>query len=212
MSKRKFRKAGREEGEALGDLLSLNHEAGDEVDWGEMRRSWGTEFPSDYKWFMSVYGVGCISDWIAIARPGSPQCDDSGSMGQETANARFVWDMKREPERSGIVKLPVIAWGVTPGAAVLCWLTTDEDPDEWGVVVMADDASITVYECGMTEFLRGLFLGDPDQRSFDEGGFWGGGVQVFLHWREEERLLRAGTNPWTGLPDEYVDLEFDGFS
>ncbi|MFF9349065.1 hypothetical protein [Streptomyces sp. NPDC014734] len=106
-----FGPVGRDGSEVLGEVLSLNHEAGDEVNWEEIRRVWGTDFPSDHKSFMSVYGVGCVSDWPAVVRPGPPQCDESGSMGQETANARFVRDMKREPERSGTVKLPVIAWG-----------------------------------------------------------------------------------------------------
>ncbi|MEU1775280.1 hypothetical protein ABZ501_19975 [Streptomyces sp. NPDC019922] len=198
--------------QGLSELLSLNHEAGDEVDWSEMQRSWGTNFPSDYKCFMSVYGVGSISDGMDIARPGPPRGDESGSMGQETANARLAWGLKRTPERSGLVKLPLIAWAVTIGGDVACWLTSGDDPEDWPVVVVRGDSTVSIQRYGMAEFLRQILVGELDECPFDDATLWRGGEQRFLHRRERGRLIAEGFDPWTGLPDEYFDMNLEDFS
>ncbi|SCK09835.1 hypothetical protein YUYDRAFT_00690 [Streptomyces sp. ScaeMP-e48] len=177
-----------------------------------MARSWGTDFPTDYVAFMSAYGVGGISDAFEVIHPDEFGVRDSGGMAGETANARAVWPAEFMPtEGPSPAKSPVIAWGVTVGSDVVCWLTRGENPDQWPVVVVSRDgfSRWTSYECGMAEFLRRVFSGELEACPFSDATLWGTGVQKFVHWKEELRLLESGVDPWTGEPDPLAGIGFD---
>lgn len=198
--------------QALSPLLVSDYAVGEHVDWPLLSRLWGTGFPSDYVAFMSVYGAGGISDAFEILRPDESSTGDSDGMAGETANARAMWPSASRPvEGFSAPKSPVIAWGVTAGADVVCWLTGNENPDRWPVVVVSRDgfSRWESYECGMVEFLRRVFSGELEACPFSDATLWGTGEQKFVHWKEERRMLESGVDPWTGEPDPLAGIGFD---
>ncbi|MEU2065887.1 SMI1/KNR4 family protein [Streptomyces anulatus] len=198
--------------QALSPLLLSDYAVGEQVDWLRLSRSWETDFPSDYVAFMSAYGAGGISDAFEVLRPDGRSTGDSDGMSGETANARAVWPSTSLPtEGSSSPKSPVIAWGVTVGADVVCWLTGNGNPDRWPVVVVSRDglSRWASYECGMVEFLRRVFSGELEACPFSDATLWGTGGQKFVHWQEERRLLESGVDPWTGEPDPLAGIGFD---
>ncbi|WP_181009205.1 SMI1/KNR4 family protein [Streptomyces sp. SM11] len=198
--------------QALSPLLRSDYAVGEQVDWSNLTRSWGTGFPSDYVAFMSAYGAGGISDAFEVLRPDEFSAGDSDGMAGETANARAVWPSEYRPvEGFSSLKSPVIAWGVTAGADVVCWLTRDESPDRWPVVVVGRDgfSRWASHECGMAEFLRRVFSGELEACPFSDATLWGTGAQRFVHGKEERRLLESGVDPWTGGPDPLAGIGFD---
>ncbi|WP_183069852.1 hypothetical protein [Streptomyces sp. gCLA4] len=51
----------------------------------------------------------------------------------------------------------IVAWGVTSGADIYCWVTTDDDPDRWPVLTYVRYTDeMQLHPLGMAEFLRRL--------------------------------------------------------
>jgi hypothetical protein len=143
--------------------------------------------------FMSVYGVGGIGSEEEIGEVGilapfptrayefSP--DD---FEDETGNARETWeeegadqdDLDLDPEH-------ILAWGYTSHADILCWLTSDPDPDKWPVLFFARHGSVPceVVPCGMAEFLRRLLVDELASYSLDFTP-----APLFVHWRKDRGL------------------------
>ncbi|MFF0551956.1 SMI1/KNR4 family protein [Streptomyces sp. NPDC004311] len=199
------------ENEHVDTLLSIMPPtcgADERVDWRAVEQGWGTTFPSDYVAFMATYGAGGVSDGFSIVRPEAPTEEFSQAMGGETANARGVWEPEPASYGPGTSRLPVIAWGVSVGADIACWLTEGSDPDQWPVAVWKRHGSTpwTVYDCGMTEFLRRVFLRELADCPFSDSALWGAASPRFIHWREEQRQWDLGIDPWTGEPDPYAGM------
>ncbi|WP_212765743.1 hypothetical protein [Streptomyces sp. PKU-MA01144] len=200
---------------ALTTVMSPQEGADEQVDWGAMRRAWGVDFPSDYIAFMGTYGAGGIDDALSVLTPeASTQPPDGpgfGSMAGETAIMRQIWESEGGPD--GVAAGPdhVLAWGVSCGADILGWLTVDEDPDKWPVIVRERHGwpHWKIYDCGMTEFLRRLFTKGFDDCPLSDASLWGEPTPHFLHWREEQRRWECGIDPYTGEPDPYFGMEFD---
>ncbi|WNZ12104.1 hypothetical protein [Streptomyces sp. 11x1] len=173
------------------------------VDWAALRTAWGRGFPSDYMAFMSHYGAGAIDDSFSILVPNTPDRSVEGGMAGETRNAAGLWD-----EGSA----PLLAWGLTVAADIVCWKTEHEDPDRWPVVVWRRQKSSprwAEYDRGMSGFLCGLFSRDFDECPLSDTTLWGNSTPRFVSVGQEQRLLDEGLNPWTGEPDPYVNLSFD---
>ncbi|GLW04645.1 hypothetical protein Slala05_82750 [Streptomyces lavendulae subsp. lavendulae] len=41
-----------------------------------------------------------------------------------------------------------------------------------------------------------------------DASLWGEHPPHFVHWREEQRRLESGIDPYTGEPDPYLGVEF----
>lgn len=171
----------------------------EEVDWHAVEAGWGTRFPADYVSFMAVFGSGWIAEAIGVADPSTPE-QTRGGMTEETANARLTWE--EEGSDTGIPARAhdVIAWGVTDGADILCWLTADPDPDRWPVIVWGRGTSPNwiVYDCGMVEFLRRAAaqeFKDHDPFPFNTYLYeeeYGAAPMVFKSERDANRRRRHG--------------------
>ncbi|WP_190132388.1 SMI1/KNR4 family protein [Streptomyces mashuensis] len=198
---------------ALLTLVAPGCGAGEVIDWGAVSAAWGTRFPDDYVDFMGVYGEGVMSEHLYILHPLSTAGDATHcQMRQETATACAV--AARLGDVAGLPKgspYPLIAWGVTTGPDILCWVTEDSDPNSWPVAVFGrhTEAPVALYDCGMVEFLRSLLHGAFPVCPVSGAELWGRRDVKFLHWREQKRLWAAGVNPWTGEPDPYADEEWD---
>ncbi|WP_207309664.1 SMI1/KNR4 family protein [Streptomyces kasugaensis] len=201
---------------ALGPLKRImppESGVGEDVNWAELRKAWGTSLPSDYMAFMAEYGAGEISGAFSIVRPQKPGAtsSDMSGMAYETVNARELWQPAPAPSGAGAGLSPVIAWGISAGADILCWLTERSDPNRWPVVVLGRHTKTlwNTYDCGMTEFLRRLFHAEFDECPLSDETLWGNSSPQFLNYREIEQLREAGVDPWTGEPDPYADAMFD---
>ncbi|MBT2382172.1 SMI1/KNR4 family protein [Streptomyces sp. ISL-11] len=190
--------------------MPAHQNAGESVDWAVAERFWDTRFPRDYVAFMAEYGEGTIGDFLYVLQPlPSPYWTDPDSgMRSETDSARRLLTAEPDlpgPAGAGPGPGPVIAWGVTSGPDILCWLTADADPDRWPVVVLGrhTTAPVVVHDCGMTEFLGRLFLAAFDECPLSGTQLWGEAAPKFLHCREEQRIWDAGIDPWTGARDAY---------
>jgi hypothetical protein len=104
----------------------------------------------------------------------------------ETGNATLTWE-EEGPDQDDLDLDPehILAWGYTNHADILCWMTSDPDPDKWPVLLFARHGSVPceVVPCGMVEFLRRLFVNELASYSLDFPP-----APRFVHWREERGL------------------------
>lgn len=180
------------------------------VNWGELSRSWGKDFPPDYRRFMDLYGPGTIQRFLVLGAPepkGAPSDPRTGGTAHETANAILTWTrVRKEPALRGVTP-ELIAWGVDTSADILCWDATDEDPSRWPVLVYnRDDMIWRRYDCGMVEFLLRVLRAEFDECPLGDLSIWGHASVTFLTRKEQERRLKAGFDPWTGEPDPYAGM------
>ncbi|MEV7816113.1 SMI1/KNR4 family protein [Streptomyces flaveolus] len=176
---------------ALRQVLPPDLGADEHIDWQAAEARWGTRFPRDYMAFMSVYGVGSIGSQHSIGEVGidAPLPTESplwphGDLQEETENARATWEDLGGQEGLDIEPEHILAWGNTSGADILCWLTTDPDPDQWPVLIFDRQMLLepfTIFRCGMVEFLRKLLLGELDSYGMEFRP-----VPRFVHWRVAE--------------------------
>ncbi|WP_418961152.1 SMI1/KNR4 family protein [Streptomyces tritici] len=186
---------------ALAEILPPDLGADEEIDWKAAEARWGTRFPQDYMAFMSLWGAGSF-EGVSVLMPLPKEYIqwDPGTFEEETENARYTWEMLEGQEGLDIDPAHILAWGVTSGADILCWLTTDPDPDRWPVLVCGrhtpDD--FTLYPCGMVDFLHKLLRNEfaPYPLSVDLRNT----SPRYVHWLEEQRRWKAGLDRHTGEP------------
>jgi hypothetical protein len=192
---------------ALMAVMPPDDGADEQVDWEAMRRAWGVGFPSDYIAFMGLYGAGGIDDVLGVLTPeASPKPLDGpglAGMAAETANLRHMWETEGGPDGIDAGPDAVVAWGVSCGADVLGWLTVDDNPDNWPVILWERHGwpHWKTYDCGMAEFLRRLFARGFEACPLSDASLWGEPSPKFVHWREEQRRWESGIDPYTGEPD-----------
>ncbi|MEV6977399.1 SMI1/KNR4 family protein [Kitasatospora sp. NPDC093806] len=186
---------------ALTGVLPPDHGADERVDWTAAEARWGTRFPRDYTAFMSVYGGGSTGELVVLAplpKEGVRWSPDA--FAEETENVRYTWEMLGGQDGLDLDPAHLLAWGVTSGADILCWLTTDPDPDRWPVLVCGRHTreDFTLYPYGMADFLRGLLLDefDPYPISVDLRGR----AIRYVHTLEQQRRWDAGLDPHSGEP------------
>ncbi|MFF4155495.1 SMI1/KNR4 family protein [Streptomyces sp. NPDC001678] len=193
--------------------MPAHENAGEDVNWSDAEKAWGITFPRDYKAFMSEYGEGVIDNFLTVFQPLSTAYDPSAyGMRFETENARaIVAESVGLAEECAHSTSSLVAWGVTSGPDILCWQTASGDPDRWPVVVIGRHTKtpVAVYETGMVEFLRRVFLAEFVECPLSGVHLWGVTSPKFLHWKEEKRVWDNGIDPWTGKPDPYAGMEWD---
>jgi hypothetical protein len=185
----------------LASVLPPDLGADERIDWPAAEERWGTRFPTDYMEFMSVYGGGIFNE-VRVLMPLPVECSlwDPGTFEEETESVRHNLELRDGLDGLGIDPGHVLAWGLTSGPDILCWLTADPDPDKWPVLVHGRHTAqeFALHPSGMVEFLYKLFQEDVDPYPISIGVR--GSRTRWIHWREEERLWNAGLNPMTGEP------------
>ncbi|MGW3829156.1 SMI1/KNR4 family protein [Streptomyces sp. NPDC005071] len=187
---------------ALAQVVSTTHGVDERIDWSELEEIWGTRFPADYVAFMEVYGAGELTEAIGILLP-VPRPDaysDGSGLKDETANARGTWEMCGGRAALDVDPDSILAWGVTSGADIYCWLTTGDDPDLWPVLVFGRHTNphFQVHPFGMAEFLCRLLTDEEFQEETISVVL--PGEPSFVNWREQKRRSEAGLDPSTGEP------------
>lgn len=175
---------------ALGQLVPAPHGGDERIDWSEVEAAWGTRFPSDYVRFMQTYGAGTFSETIVVLLP-APRVDGypgGSGLEEETENARYTWEMEADEADFDVDPASIVAWGVTSGADIYCWVTTDDDPDRWPVLVCGRHTNplLQLHPFGMAEFLHKL-LGDAAFRENTVSMVMPEAVS-FVNWRDRQGL------------------------
>ncbi|MBO1337376.1 SMI1/KNR4 family protein [Streptomyces sp. VRA16 Mangrove soil] len=167
-------------------VMPATHGVNENIDWAAVEGIWGTRFPADYMAFMETYGAGDIGEEVGVLLP-VPRPDvyrDWDGLHGETENARLTWEMERDLSDLDIDPGSILAWGVTSGADIYCWLTTDSDPDRWPVFVCGrhTDPTFQVHPFGMAEFLRRLLADEEFQE--ETISVYMEGEPRFANWRK----------------------------
>ncbi|MEO3799635.1 SMI1/KNR4 family protein [Nonomuraea sp. B1E8] len=186
---------------ALAKILPPDLGADEEIDWSAAEARWGTRFPRDYMAFMSIYGAGSFAEvGILMPLPKEYIQWDPGTFEEETEHARDTWEMLGGQEGLDIDPNHILAWGITSGPDILCWLTTNPDPDQWPVLVCGRHTpeDFTLFPCGMVEFFRRLLLDEynPYPLSIDLRD----APPRYVHWLERQRRWKKGLDPDSGVP------------
>ncbi|MFD5341945.1 SMI1/KNR4 family protein [Streptomyces hawaiiensis] len=192
--------------EQLKSVMLLLHEeeaAGDTVDWGVAATELGVpSFPSDYRDFVTSFGAGSIEDsvYVWVPRPGTTGAPltvgrlPASAVGSESMR---VWQGSEAGSRHRLEDM--LVWGQTSSADALCWVASDLDPDNWPVAVWErQGGGWQVHDVGMVEFLLGLLRGTFPTCPVSDETLWRVRSARFLNFRDEERSLDAGVDPWTG--------------
>ncbi|WP_443074822.1 SMI1/KNR4 family protein [Streptomyces sp. NBC_01431] len=187
------------------------------LDWAEIKANYGTDFPTDYKEFVSSYGSGTIDESLTVRIPGgrAPSAPQGGwkyvgRFPERTVRnpAMQEWRYAAPADRYPLDRM--LIWGETSSADILCWVAVDVNPDRWPVAVWARHVGgWSTYECGMVQFLTGILTARLPECPVSDDALWGAAPARFLHAREEMRLREAGLDPDTGEPDPYAGEVFD---
>ncbi|MER7846177.1 SMI1/KNR4 family protein [Kitasatospora sp. NPDC096077] len=196
--------------EGLTQAMSPEYGADERVAWAVAKASWGVTFPEDYRAFMAVYGSGSISDEVDVLAP-APVGTVVASMEGVTRDARAAWAFEGGKAVLDVDPSHILAWGVTSGPDWLCWLTTDDDPDRWPVLVIGRHTRpmFAVHPFGMAEFLCRLLR--EDSPPWDRWPLSIGRPLLmnpapnFVHWQVQEDRLNAGLDPATGAPSRFPE-------
>jgi len=142
--------------------------------WERSRAEIGLDFPSDYRAFVGLYGAGQFNAPDSLAchvhaptsRPlrgvretgfkgyvewhASEMCGLFGPEGLDEADGtKPVY--RRFPEPEGL-----LIWGENEQGDLFFWLTSDDDPDRWPVVMWARGPVTTYrFDMGMVDVLLG---------------------------------------------------------
>jgi hypothetical protein len=177
--------------------------AGDSVDWEEAAAEMRVpSFPSDYQGFVFAFGAGSIEEslYVSIPRPGAVDAPLTVRRLPQHLLRPGAMSAWQEPGAASEYELrDMIVWGQTNSADTLCWLASGPDPDRWPVAVWErQGGGWKVHDCGFSEFLLGLLCGDLPACPVSDEALWGVQSARFLNFRDEERFLDMGVDPWSG--------------
>ncbi|MER7673980.1 hypothetical protein ABTY61_36735 [Kitasatospora sp. NPDC096128] len=163
----------------------------------------GERLPEDYLEFLSVYGGGSIEDALEVAVPGKSTSPGGPplTISEATMEARKAWEFEKAGGERIDGPEAILTWGIDSSADLLCWVTSESPADSWPVAVFhRGKARWAIHDCGMVDFLVGVFQEEFDECPIGELSLRGAREPRFLNWREEKRLIAAGVHPWKGGP------------
>jgi hypothetical protein len=134
----------------------------------------GRSLPSDYRWFLETYGSGSIGGDLAVFTPSSVVEARRFTPQQERIGD---WLRLVKERRPGEVPFPIwpepgglLAWGGTDSGVMCLWLTSNDDADQWPIVLRdAHRSEWFTHRGPMSWFLGDLFDGSVEV-SFLTGG------------------------------------------
>jgi hypothetical protein len=164
----------------------------------EMLTLLAERYPADYVEFLTVLGGGTLDAHLRILVPeeiAGPR-PYGWTMENESGTAQTAWDRRwAEDGRPG--EAPVlVAWAVDSMPYIYCWVAEDEDPDRWPVRVVDQRGPGLQVDCGMVEFMVRMLDGEFDVELFARPDPTWRTRRRFVQRHEDERLLKAGINPW----------------
>lgn len=156
-----------------------------EIDWARLQVEIGSPFPGDYKRLVESFSSFAIDEFIAVLGPVGVVESRSDHLGvlKDSLNGREgftlsgnVGDSFLDMDGEYISFDRLLRFGVTDISYSLYWLTDDEDPDAWKIVV-GDGSRWYVYGMGVAEFLYSVLnrsiscppLNQDDWPDWEEG-------------------------------------------
>jgi hypothetical protein len=145
--------------------------------WPQAPGELGFQLPQDYRDFVDVYGGGQIDGRLTVLAPSlhPPRPSDPGGFAgflayaTDQVGATFAEIREQDPADNPYPLYPehggLLAWGLTQDADYLFWLTEDDDPDRWPVVVWLRQAEVAQWrpvEVGVGAFLLSIVDGSSD--------------------------------------------------
>lgn len=132
--------------------------------WEEAQRVAGLRVPGDYRAFVDLFGPGEFHGWLAVVHPRRPH--DAGAWADlvRGLDEEIGTTFRQMRERSAdLCPYPVhpapgglLPWATTCGGDHCFWLTEDDDPDRWPVIVWLRGTLHDPwrrYDMGMARFL-----------------------------------------------------------
>lgn len=178
----------------LRTRLRSTGEIGDTFDWGNVSRELGALLPRDYVGFISQYGGGSINNSFHIALPiAAGESVEALTIHEAT---EVTLDLLEGTEGGKVPADRLIAWAIDAGANGFCWDTSAKSSSEWPVVCVASSGEMTVYDCGMIEFMCRLISSELDPMP---AAIFSPEDPLFLNWRTEARIRESGSDPWLHL-------------
>ncbi|MFD7258901.1 SMI1/KNR4 family protein [Streptomyces sp. NPDC059874] len=195
---------------ALTQVMAPTFGIDEALDWSSVEERLSCRLPTDYKAFMSLYGGGGIDDLLNVLLPLHQDGIqwDPGAIEDEILGARSTWEHTPAQWRPDLDPAHILPWGQTSGPDLLCWLTTDPNPDHWPVLVCGRHTPErwTLFDCGMARFLLRIFTADLATCPLSDASLWGKASPGFVHWREQQIRWKAGRDPFTNELDPYADM------
>jgi hypothetical protein len=152
----------------LASLAGVTGQRGDRFDWPAVEVSVGLPLPGDYKALLETFPDGTFGGLIRPNRPGDDGHQTTEFLGYY---AYRLGDM-REWREAGYGTYPypifpepggVLPWATGPRGEPICWLTEDDDPDRWPVILTdADFTRWHRFPGSACEFLLDLVQGRFD--------------------------------------------------
>lgn len=160
----------------LESILGRPRRAVTTVPWEESRHDMGIEFPEDYKWLIDTYGQISLNGELHVSGPSTQASQPGAPVGfkgfaYDTADpygfcgllAQYHADGQFEkcpyplfPAPGGILK-----WGNNSNSDHLFWLTSDEDPNRWPIVIVyRAELEWERFDGTVTELLAQLLTGE----------------------------------------------------
>lgn len=124
--------------------------AGSEILWEEAEKKLGSEFPSDFKRYIDIYGAGSFSWHLGIWSPFDPQKNTFSQMNElvETGGPEIHSSIRNRV--SAELLLPI---GSDPNRGLLYWIR-EGSPDKWPLFYThLEGLEYDILEWPLTRFL-----------------------------------------------------------
>lgn len=140
-----------------------------EEDWTSVIEELGFQPPEDYREFLSLYGTGCIDEFLWVLNPFSENTNlnliEEGSRLIDAERQFIAGDEEQPSQPYGLDML--YPWGVTDNGDVLYWLMSSPDPDEWTVLVCNSRSwEWEEFPMGATRFLSSVLTKEIRPKAF----------------------------------------------
>jgi len=142
----------------LQDLVNW-HAAASPGDWEALRVAVGVSYPAEFRDLVDHFPPGTFQTFLNILHP----ADHSPTEYREyvKAHAWLVHDWAvrlKEPIAGSLKPGALLPWATVGFDVMICWLTDDEDPDDWPVVVCdVATRSWNRYDLPAAAFLEAVF-------------------------------------------------------
>lgn len=138
--------------------------------------------PSDFSWFIGVYGSGVIDNFLWILNPLSGNENISFSVSGYLVKAYS--EMKKEfPERYPRPEFPdrgsFLPWAITDNGDSIVWIV-EGPPDAWHVAIHGDSQEEEeVYKLGFIEFMVKFLSGKIESSIIPKSFLYSGAHKFF---------------------------------
>lgn len=124
--------------------------------WRAVEDRIGLALPSDYKWFISVYGAGIVeAAELVVFSPFA--ADDLTSLDSWISYHRS-YEIEMQDYGFDVPPPGLLPWAKDSTRGTCLWDTKSGDPEIWGVFVLLQEI-MEVYPDNMTTFLYKLLTG-----------------------------------------------------